>query len=323
MAEQLIDLVEQFCTYQRKQRGKTEGGVRTYRWNLEQFLIFVRRQEGRLAKVGDLNADTIQAWMDNMAGDDLALGTLRARQSTVSSFCTWLVKRSALSANPVAKLDRPPFRRDPPSQVPGADVMDALVHAARQRRRPRDVVIFLILRYTGMRRESVARLQVRHLHAGWGLRGVGVKGGKTRDIPLPSVVMQYLYTYVDQALATQGSVTPDTPLFWSAWGQRRIGQVRRPMTGKNIWRLCKTYGRLIGYPMLKPHDFRHGVAMEIYGEHHDLEQVRGLLGHTRIETTQIYAQIQPAQLKQTVNFYEARALEVLTRETKGGDDERG
>jgi len=31
MAQQLTDLVEQFCNFQRKQRGKTEGGVRTYR----------------------------------------------------------------------------------------------------------------------------------------------------------------------------------------------------------------------------------------------------------------------------------------------------
>lgn len=34
--------------------------------------------------------------------------------------------------------------------------------------------------------------------------------------------------------------------------------------------------------MLKPHDLRHGVAMEVYEHHGDLEQVRGLLGHTRI-----------------------------------------
>src|ERR671936_1259285 len=33
MAQPLIDPVEQFCTFQRKQRGKTEGGVKTYRWN--------------------------------------------------------------------------------------------------------------------------------------------------------------------------------------------------------------------------------------------------------------------------------------------------
>jgi integrase len=83
--------------------------------------------------------------------------------------------------------------------------------------------------------------------------------------------------------------------------------------GKNLWRLCKTYGRLIGYPQLKPHDLRHGVAMEVYEHHGDLEQVRGLLGHARIDTTHVYAQIRPAQLKQAVAFYEGKALEALTK----------
>ena len=30
----------------------------------------------------------------------------------------------------------------------------------------------------------------------------------------------------------------------------RQGKVRMPMSGENFWRLCKTYGRLIGYPQL-------------------------------------------------------------------------
>lgn len=34
--------------------------------------------------------------------------------------------------------------------------------------------------------------------------------------------------------------------------------------------------------------------------------------HTRIETTQLYAQIRPAVLKQAMDFYEAKALDVLT-----------
>jgi len=71
------------------------------------------------------------------------------------------------------------------------------------------------------------------------------------------------------------------------------------MNGKNLWRL----------PMLKPHDLRHGVAMEVLAQHHDLEAVRALLGHKRLETTQLYAQIRPAELKQAVEFYEAKALD--------------
>jgi integrase/recombinase XerC len=311
MAQQLTDSVDQFCNFQRKQRGKTEGGVKAYRWNLEQFLVFVRNRHGRLARVTDLTPPVIQAWMDDMAGTDLALSTMRVRQSTLSSFCAWLVKRDVLVANPVAKLERPPHHREPPTQVPGTAIMDALVEAAKTRRRPRDVAIFLILRYTGMRRESVATLRVQHLDGPWGLRGVKVKGGKTRDIPLPAAVVKFLQAYVQRVLARIDTIGPETPLFWSTWGRRVVGKTRAPMTGKNIWRLCKVYGRIIGYPELKPHDLRHGVAMEVLEQHHDLEQVRALLGHQRIDNTQIYTSLRPAQLKRAVSFYEEKALRML------------
>ncbi len=37
--------------------------------------------------------------------------------------------------------------------------------------------------------------------------------------------------------------------------------------------------------------------MEVLEQHHDLEEVRALLGHSRIATTQVYASIRPPQLK--------------------------
>jgi site-specific recombinase XerC len=236
---------------------------------------------------------------------------MRVRQSTLSSLCAFLVERGHLDTNPVARLDRPPHRRAVPRQVPGSAIMDTLVTAAQQRQRPRDLAIFLILRYSGMRRASVATLRVRNLDRRWRLRNVPVKGGKTRDIPLSATVIRHLDGYAQYLPTEIDDIKPDTPLFWSTFGERRQGLVRRPMESKNVWRLCKTYRRLIGYPMFKPHDLRHGVAMEVYEQYGDLEQVRGLPGHARIETTQLYAQIRPAALKQAVEFYEAKALNVL------------
>ena len=69
---------------------------------------------------------------------------------------------------------------------------------------------------------------------------------------------------------------------------------------------------MIGYPELKPHDLRRGVAMEVLEQHHDLEQVRALLGHSRIDTTQVYASTRPPQLKRAVSFYEEKAIRILT-----------
>jgi site-specific recombinase XerD len=124
--------------------------------------------------------------------------------------------------------------------------------------------------------------------------------------------MQFLQVYVERVLVRESDVvTPDTPLFWSTWGRRAAGKTQVPMAGKNIWRLCKTYGRLIGYPELKPHDLRHGVAVEVLEQRHDLEEVRALLGHARIDTTQIRTRIRPPQLKRAVAFYEAQAQRML------------
>jgi len=311
MTQRLGELVEQFCQYQRKQRGKTDGGVRTYRWNLEQFLAFVRASDGRLARVQDLTEPKIQAWMDEMAGANLAINTLRCRQATLSSFCNWLVKRGGLGANPILRMDRPPQQRIQPACA-SVPVMDALVQAAQARGRMRDVAIFLVLRFTGMRRETVATLRVNQLDGDWGLRGVLVKGGTLRDVPVPAPVMQYLRDYVEQMLVpVEGVLAPDTPLFWSTWGRKAVGKIRRPMTGKNIWRLCKVYGKRIGCPTLKPHDVRHGVAMEVLGQRNNLEEVRALLGHTRLETTQVYTTLRPPQLKQAVAFYDQRAEQML------------
>ena len=129
-----------------------------------------------------------------------------------------------------------------------------------------------------------------------------------------SVADGFSITYPASAMALlrlTHAVTPDNPLFWSTWGRRSGAKTRAPMAGQNVWRLCKVYGRLIGYPMLKPHDLRHGVALDVLEQHHDLEQVRALLGHARLDTTQIYTTIRPPQLKRAVAFYEEKAQQML------------
>ena len=42
--------------------------------------------------------------------------------------------------------------------------------------------------------------------------------------------------------------------------------------------------------------------MKVLEQHHDLEEVRALLGHARIDTRQVYTSIRPPQLKRGVVF---------------------
>ena len=163
MTRPLVELVEQFCQYQLKQRGRTEGGVQTARWNLEQILVFVRMRYGKVARLSDLNRTMIQEWMDDMAAKDLSVSSMRTRQSTLSSFCTWLVKREVLTGQSgfwhgsSATSDRtaeagPDAGLDGCADRGGAKTATAAGYCH-----------FLILRFTGMRRASVATLQSQAL----------------------------------------------------------------------------------------------------------------------------------------------------------------
>jgi site-specific recombinase XerD len=302
-------------------RGKTNGGIDAYRWTLGQFAVFVRIETRRVATMEHLTPAMIHARMTAMAGKGLKPSTIRVRQATVSSFCRWLVQREFLPANPVWKCDRPKVERDVPRGVPSSELMNRLLDAAIARGRRRDIAVLLPLRFTGMRRESIATLRVKQVDPmGW-FRDVREKGGRTRDIPVPLPVIEYLLLYIKEELPKFAEeVTPETPLFWSSWGRPIVGRTRRPMRGKNLWRFLKYYAAQIGVPELKPHDFRHGVAMEMYEEHGDLEKVRALLGHREITTTQIYARIRPAELKRSTAFYDERAKRLLERNRDSNKD---
>ena len=139
-----------------------------YRYDIPQILPLcaVRKDEGRPAQVGDLDAAR-RASLDGRHGRGRpgAHHDAGAPVDAVELLRLARETRRCWSANPVAQMDRPPHRREAPRQVPGPAIMDALIEAAKQRRRPRDLAIFLILRYTGMRRDSVATLRVRNLDA--------------------------------------------------------------------------------------------------------------------------------------------------------------
>src|SRR5438552_1378823 len=59
--------------------------------------------------------------------------------------------------------------------------------------------------------------------------------------------------------------------------------------------------------------------MEVLEQHHDLEEVRALLGHARIDTTQVYASIRPPQTQAGGGFLRAESRRAFGRVTMGTD----
>ena len=144
--------------------------------------------------------------------------------------------------------------------------------------------LLLFLYNTGARASEAAQLLTGDLQIGRGdgrhaLATLQGKGGKTRQCPL--------LPETEHALAdlVKGS-SADEPVFLSRY--------RRPYTRFGIYRLverCAGAVPSLAGRKVTPHVLRHSIACHMVHADIDLNVVRAWLGHSRIDTTNVYAEI--------------------------------
>jgi integrase/recombinase XerD len=116
------------------------------------------------------------------------------------------------------------------------------------------------------------------------VRVVG-RGNRERYLPLDTATLESIKAYLDRArpfLTRNGQ--GETALVVNQRGQR--------LTRQGFWLIMKGLVRDAGLPaIMTPHMLRHSFATHQIGEGLGLEELRQLLGHASIATTQIYTQV--------------------------------
>jgi len=172
-----------------------------------------------------------------------------------------------------------------PRTIAAADVERVLT--ALDDARPtgvRDRAIVLLLSRLGLRAGEVAALRTTHIE--WRDGRVHVPPGKTgraRVLPLP----QDVGAAVVQVLRTRPPQAPRDAIFV------RARAPYRPMTASAITSLAQRALRRASVQVNRPgaHAFRHTVATQLVQQGVSMKTVADVLGHTRLETTAIYAKL--------------------------------
>ena len=142
-----------------------------------------------------------------------------------------------------------------------------------------------LLSATGMRVGELVMVDVDDVDLKTGKVRVVGRGNRERSLPIDQVTLASIKAYLDRARPyLTRNARDQKALVVNQRGQR--------LTRQGFWLIMKGLVREAGLPaMMTPHMLRHSFATHQIGEGLALEDLRQLLGHASIATTQIYTQL--------------------------------
>jgi site-specific recombinase XerD len=285
---------------------------RTAYMRLLQLRRFARFLEGR--GVTDLlraSQGDIEAWRQELArtptkrGLPRRSGTLNNSVIAVKAFYRLLHEDDVIPHDPGRRV---PFvkvpRRLPPavlSEDEARRLLDAIDPTTPLG--SRDRAFFELMYSTGIRVGEMCAMEVEDLEIERRLCRVRKgKGGKQRVVPFGEIAALHLENYArwTRPQLLQGRVT--SALWLSRSGLRLVPETVRC--------LVREYARAAGITKrLTPHGLRHACATHLLERQADLRHIQELLGHSSVQSTQIYTHVSVKHLRETLTRCHPRERE--------------
>jgi site-specific recombinase XerD len=274
---QLVDLVL---------NGVTSGHTRrSYRTGLKLFFAWI----GRSGEPAAFSKAFVQQYRAELIRQGLAASTINLRLAPVRKLARELSDNGALEPAVAAAIERVPgvqqlgsragnwLTRDQANDLLNAPSLNTLAGK-------RDRAILALLIGCGLRRAELLRLNIEDLQqreSRWVIPDLVGKGNRLRLVTVPAGVKARIDAWVKAADMTEGRLfRPVTKA-----GKLDGDGIRDE---KAIWRLVMRYAKETELGRLAPHDLRRTCAKLCRKAGGDLEQIRLLLGHASIQTTERY-----------------------------------
>jgi len=273
-------------------RAYSQASIDAHQWALRQFTAWadsLGMHDPSAFIRADLEAyqSFLHHYRSPRGGRALVTNTQLARLGCIRRFFAWLCRAGMIPANPAADLDLPRKQsRHLPKTLNEREIQILL--AIPNPADPfglRDRAMLELFYATGIRRSEMTRLDrgdydpsTRTLLVRKG------KGGKSRMLPVGERTAAWLDRYLADSRPLFHHLPSETALFLSGYGTR----FAPAYLGNWIKKLLKRCG------IDKPgscHLFRHSCATDMHRGGADIRYVQELLGHARIETTQIYTHV--------------------------------
>lgn len=291
--------VDKFLDYLSSELNRSQQTVESYRDDLKHFEKFAKDLSDSFSWE-TIDSDMVRDWMESMMDKGNSAATVSRRLSALKTFYRFALARHYVESDPVYSIKGPKKEKPLPQFVKESEMDELLDRQAwgDDYNNVRARTIIILFYETGMRLSELVNLDDKDVNFVTSEIKITGKGNKQRIVPFGDELKN---TLLEFRRLRDASVEVKTPaLVVSDKGTRMSPSKVQNIVRSNLSRVCSLKKK-------SPHVLRHSFATAMLNHHVGIENLKKLLGHASISTTEIYTHTTFEQLKRVYNEAHPRA----------------
>lgn len=227
-------------------------------------------------------------------GNPLSFRSQAIRLMSVRAWFKWLSKENYILYNPASEIELPKMEKRLPKAILNEREAESIMNQPDINTQVgiRDRAILETLYSTGIRRQEIINLGIQDIDTERGVLTVRQgKGRKDRVIPIGDRAILWVEKYLYEIRPEFACNTDEGTLFLNSYGEK--------LHPSSMSKLVRNYVKQSKINKSGScHMFRHTMATLMLENGADVRFIQAMLGHVKLETTQIYTQVSIKKLKQ-------------------------
>ena len=264
---------------------------------MEMFLTWCRRAS--ITSPGQVTRTVLECYQRYLFhyrkrdGQPLAVASQHSRLAPLKVWFKWLTHRNYISDDPASELELPRVGYKLPSVLNKDEAEQVIMQPNLEERLGiRDRALLEFLYSTGIRRMELLHLKLYDVDQKHGLVTIREgKGRRDRVVPVGDRALAWLDRYLSELRPLLVTKPDDGIVFLTSIGAS--------FTPNYLSWLARRYVRAAEIGKSGAcHIFRHTMATLMLEGGADIRYIQAMLGHVRLDTTQIYTHVSIRMLKQ-------------------------
>ena len=296
-------MTEAFLNYLKFEKRYSSKTVESYKTDILQFFHFIKL-EFELEDALQVKNNQVRAFVVQLVNDKRKPTSIKRKISALKSFYKYHQKIGKLKTNPADKINSPKIPERLPKFVEQQKINNLFEEPEKYFKNTfegmQEKLLIDVLYSTGMRRQELINLKWSDINFSSNQVKVTGKGNKQRLIPIGNELVNSLRIFQNTQINQLKNIPKAAYVFLTKDGKQ--------LYPNYVYRIVKLHiGHCSTAEKKSPHVLRHSFATHMSNNGAKLNDIKELLGHASLASTQVYTHNTIEQLKEIYKLSHPKA----------------